>query len=228
MDPAAPGAWRGAGNRRARARCVRRGRTRQLAGVPWARGCRGGGFASWRGQPWGRRPRGCSGDSPVGAAQTDGGRLGGRGPRTGQRPIQTGGPHGPLDRGGFTSWRGPHTGQRPTGSPRAGGWAAGHSPVGGVLIQRSGPSRAAQAQWAKERTGKPNQRLIKAPHEKTLKLFEGLPKHYTSILVQMRSLRIGLKHFLFKIGEADTDICNLSRGITDAAAYTAAVSTLRR
>ncbi|KAJ5533729.1 hypothetical protein N7494_010281 [Penicillium frequentans] len=42
--------------------------------------------------------------------------------------------------------------------------------------------------WAKEKTGKPNQKLVPAPHKKTLRLFEGLPKHYTSILVQMRSI----------------------------------------
>jgi len=68
------------------------------------------------------------------------------------------------------------------------------------------------ALWAKERTGKPNQRLVQVPHKKTLRLFEGLPKHYTSILVQMRSMRIGLKHFLFKIGEADSDKCNCLEG----------------
>lgn len=28
------------------------------------------------------------------------------------------------------------------------------------------------------------------PHKKTLQLFTGLPKHYTSILVQMRSMRV--------------------------------------
>ncbi|KAJ6084679.1 hypothetical protein N7486_011479 [Penicillium sp. IBT 16267x] len=28
----------------------------------------------------------------------------------------------------------------------------------------------------------------------------------------MRSMRIGLKHFLFKIGEADSDICNCLEG----------------
>jgi hypothetical protein len=53
MDPAAPGAWRGAGNRRARARCVRRGQTRQLATATWGSG-------GW----WRRRAAG--GPSPVG------------------------------------------------------------------------------------------------------------------------------------------------------------------
>ncbi|KAJ5809046.1 uncharacterized protein N7503_001264 [Penicillium pulvis] len=36
--------------------------------------------------------------------------------------------------------------------------------------------------WAKEKTGKPNQKLVQTPHRKMLQLFTG-PKHYTSILV---------------------------------------------
>ncbi|KAJ5667630.1 hypothetical protein N7507_003494 [Penicillium longicatenatum] len=66
--------------------------------------------------------------------------------------------------------------------------------------------------WAREKTGKPNQKLVPTPHKKTLKLFEGLPKHYTSILVQMRSMRVALKHFLFKIGDAESDRCNCQEG----------------
>ncbi|KAJ5901430.1 hypothetical protein N7504_007424 [Penicillium tannophilum] len=66
--------------------------------------------------------------------------------------------------------------------------------------------------WAKEKTGKPNQKLVPAPHKKTLRLFEGLPKHYTSILVQMRSMRIALNHFLFKIGEVESDFCSCEEG----------------
>ncbi|KAJ5667634.1 hypothetical protein N7507_003498 [Penicillium longicatenatum] len=66
--------------------------------------------------------------------------------------------------------------------------------------------------WAREKTGKPNQRLVNTPHKKTLQLFTGLPKHYTSILVQMRSMRIALKHFLFKIGEAESDLCGCHEG----------------
>ncbi|KAJ5667636.1 hypothetical protein N7507_003500 [Penicillium longicatenatum] len=66
--------------------------------------------------------------------------------------------------------------------------------------------------WAREKTGKPNQKLVPTPHKKTLELFTGLPKHYTSILVQMRSMRVALKHFLFKIGEAASDECGCQEG----------------
>ncbi|KAJ5642579.1 hypothetical protein N7490_006579 [Penicillium lividum] len=67
-------------------------------------------------------------------------------------------------------------------------------------------------QWAKEKTGRPNHRLVDVPHKKVLKLFEGLSKPYTSILVQMRSMRIGLRHFLYKINEADSDRCSCEEG----------------
>jgi hypothetical protein len=40
--------------------------------------------------------------------------------------------------------------------------------------------------------------LVEAPSKKVLKLYKGLPKAYSSILVQIRSQRIGLRHFLFK------------------------------
>ncbi|OGE47274.1 hypothetical protein PENARI_c051G02094 [Penicillium arizonense] len=56
------------------------------------------------------------------------------------------------------------------------------------------------------------------PHKKTLGLYKGLPKPYTSILIQMRSQRIGLRHFLFKIAttqqraEGATDRCHCDEG----------------
>jgi hypothetical protein len=39
---------------------------------------------------------------------------------------------------------------------------------------------------------------MEMPHKKVLKLYQGLPKPYTSIVMQMRTERIGLKHFLYK------------------------------
>lgn len=41
-------------------------------------------------------------------------------------------------------------------------------------------------------------RLVPVPEKKTLQLYEKFPKAYSSILVQMRSQRVGLRHFLFK------------------------------
>ncbi|KAJ6032617.1 hypothetical protein N7540_003349 [Penicillium herquei] len=40
-------------------------------------------------------------------------------------------------------------------------------------------------EWSRERTGQPNRRLTEVPEKKNLKIFEGLPRHYTSVLVQM-------------------------------------------
>ena len=67
-------------------------------------------------------------------------------------------------------------------------------------------------EWAEERTGKPNQRLVKVPDKKVLRLFDSLSKPYTSILIQMRSMRIALNHFLFKIKAVESDECYSSEG----------------
>ncbi|OOQ86154.1 putative reverse transcriptase [Penicillium brasilianum] len=102
--------------------------------------------------------------------------------------------------------------------PRAGGSASG-SADGRVLLAATAKRRVRRRikerwaqEWAKERTGKPNQRLVKAPDKKVLRLFETLSKPYTSVLIQMRSMRIALNHFLFKIKAADSDQCYCSEG----------------
>ncbi|OOQ88033.1 hypothetical protein PEBR_14665 [Penicillium brasilianum] len=61
-------------------------------------------------------------------------------------------------------------------------------------------------------TGKPNQRLVKAPDKKVLRPFESLSKPYTSILIQIRSMRIAPNHFLFKIKAVELDKCCYSEG----------------
>jgi hypothetical protein len=78
-------------------------------------------------------------------------------------------------------------------------------------VRRRIKERWAQ-EWAKERTGKPNQRLVKAPDKKVLRLFEPLSKPYTSVLIQMRSMRIALNHFLFKIKAVESDECYCGEG----------------
>jgi hypothetical protein len=78
-------------------------------------------------------------------------------------------------------------------------------------VRRRIKERWAQ-EWAKERTGKPNQRLVKVPDKKVLRLFESLSKPYTSILIQMRSMRIALNHFLFKIKAVESDQCYCGEG----------------
>ncbi|KAJ5670850.1 uncharacterized protein N7477_006213 [Penicillium maclennaniae] len=39
---------------------------------------------------------------------------------------------------------------------------------------------------------------MEMPHKKVLKLYQGLPKSYTSIVMQMRTERIVLRHLLYK------------------------------
>ena len=61
---------------------------------------------------------------------------------------------------------------------------------------------------------RPTYRLVNTPHKKTLSLYEGLSKPYTSILIQMRSQRIGLRHFLFKIATAQQRAEGPQTGVT--------------
>jgi hypothetical protein len=63
-----------------------------------------------------------------------------------------------------------------------------------------------------EKGAKPTRRLIKAPHKKNLGLYKGLSKPHTSIIIQMRTMRIGLRHFLFKIKASETDRCSCGEG----------------
>ena len=45
-----------------------------------------------------------------------------------------------------------------------------------------------------------------------LSLFEGLSRPYSSILIQIRSICIGLQHFLYKMNIADSDECHCGEG----------------
>lgn len=67
-------------------------------------------------------------------------------------------------------------------------------------------------QWERERTASSTRRLVKAPDKKILRLYDGLSKPYTSILIQLRSMRIGLKHFLYKINASESDRCGCDEG----------------
>ncbi|KAJ5186134.1 hypothetical protein N7491_005997 [Penicillium cf. griseofulvum] len=69
-----------------------------------------------------------------------------------------------------------------------------------------------EKQWERETTSAPTKRLVQAPNKKTLRLYEGLSKPQCAILIQMRTMRIGLRHFLFKIKAAETDRCTCDEG----------------
>ncbi|KAJ5562064.1 hypothetical protein N7461_000825 [Penicillium sp. DV-2018c] len=67
-------------------------------------------------------------------------------------------------------------------------------------------------QWERESTSGPTKRLVPQPNKKTLRLYEGLSKPQCAILIQMRTMRIGLRHFLFKIKAVDSDKCSCGAG----------------
>jgi hypothetical protein len=72
------------------------------------------------------------------------------------------------------------------------------------------------ARWKKlwESTGvvKPTKWLIKAPGKKVLVLYTGLPKAYTLIIMQLRTGRSVLNHFLFKIKRHEDGQCSCKEG----------------
>jgi ribonuclease HI len=67
-------------------------------------------------------------------------------------------------------------------------------------------------QWDAERTAQPTKRLVEWPNKKVLRLYEGLSKPRSSIMIQMRSMRIALRHFLYKINAAESDKCPCGEG----------------
>jgi len=67
-------------------------------------------------------------------------------------------------------------------------------------------------QWEREKTSAPTKRLVQAPNKKTIRIYEGLSKPQCAILIQMRTMRIGLRHFLFKIKAVNSDKCSCGEG----------------
>lgn len=63
-----------------------------------------------------------------------------------------------------------------------------------------------------EKGSKPTRRLIAAPQKRNIALYKGLSKPHTSIIIQMRTMRIGLQHFLYKIKASDSDRCSCGEG----------------
>ncbi|KAI9034763.1 ribonuclease H family protein [Aspergillus affinis] len=67
-------------------------------------------------------------------------------------------------------------------------------------------------QWKRQKIGRPTRRLLPKPDKKNLRLYEHLSKPHTSIIIQMRTMRIGLRHFLYKIKQVDSDRCACDLG----------------
>ncbi|KAJ5337337.1 hypothetical protein MYU51_000109 [Penicillium brevicompactum] len=66
--------------------------------------------------------------------------------------------------------------------------------------------------WAKETTSHPTRCLIEVPTKKTLEYWSGLRKATTSILMQLRTGRIGLGAYLNRINRRETARCGCVLG----------------
>lgn len=66
--------------------------------------------------------------------------------------------------------------------------------------------------WASEKTGRPTRRLIEVPTKKTLEYWNGLRKATASILMQLRTGRIGLGAYLARINRRESSRCSCELG----------------
>jgi hypothetical protein len=67
--------------------------------------------------------------------------------------------------------------------------------------------------WAATPRGKPTRRLVPAPDAKVVKgLYKDMNKASSSVLIQLRTGRIGLNHFLYKIKARENDVCSCELG----------------
>ncbi|OKP14126.1 hypothetical protein PENSUB_181 [Penicillium subrubescens] len=76
--------------------------------------------------------------------------------------------------------------------------------------------RKAKAEWATswvaEKTGRPTKRLIELPTKKTLEYWSDLRKATASVLMQLRTGRIGLAAYLHRINPRDSTRCSCDLG----------------
>lgn len=69
-----------------------------------------------------------------------------------------------------------------------------------------------ETMWAKETTSRPTRRLIEAPTKKTLEYWSGLRRATASILMQLRTGRIGLSAYLHRINRRESARCGCDLG----------------
>lgn len=66
--------------------------------------------------------------------------------------------------------------------------------------------------WASEKTGRPTRRLMETPSGKTLEYWSGIRKETASVLMQLRTGRIGLNAYLARINRRETARCDCDLG----------------
>jgi hypothetical protein len=66
--------------------------------------------------------------------------------------------------------------------------------------------------WKKEKTSRPAKRLIQAPGPQVLRYWKGLRKATSSVLIQLRTGRIGLNQYLTRINICQDARCECGLG----------------
>ena len=75
-------------------------------------------------------------------------------------------------------------------------------------------NKAWEKKWREETRGRTTARHTPRPTKKILRLHDGLSKRHSAILVQMRTEKIGLRHFLFnrRVPDITDDKCTCQEG----------------
>lgn len=77
---------------------------------------------------------------------------------------------------------------------------------------RQSAKDAWEQSWDKQKSGKPTKKLVTCPSKRTLTYWSYLRKATTSILIQLRTERIGLAHYLWRINKRDNPYCECGFG----------------
>lgn len=77
---------------------------------------------------------------------------------------------------------------------------------------RQGVKAAWERLWKRQRSAKPTKRIIETPHTNNLQYWQSLRKATTSILIQLRTGKIGLSHYLSRIKVRDSAQCGCGLG----------------
>ncbi|EED11562.1 reverse transcriptase, putative [Talaromyces stipitatus ATCC 10500] len=72
---------------------------------------------------------------------------------------------------------------------------------------RQSTKDAWEKQWDKQKAGKPTKKLVTQPSKRTLQYWTFLRKATSSILIQLRTERIGLAHYLWRINRREQPYC---------------------
>ncbi|EED18390.1 hypothetical protein TSTA_121330 [Talaromyces stipitatus ATCC 10500] len=72
---------------------------------------------------------------------------------------------------------------------------------------RQSTKDAWERRWDKQKAGKPTKKLVTQPSKRTLQYWTFLRKATSSILIQLRTERIGLAHYLWRINRREQPYC---------------------